>query len=204
MLAGEILAQAPSSAPSANPPAQPSNPWAYSLTVDGYIVPNGTGYASPTFTADKSWLHLEGRYNYEALRTGSLWAGYNFSWGKKVVLNLTPMLGAVFGELNGLAPGCEASLTYKKLELSITNEYVIDPNHSSNNFYYTFPEITYSPVEWFRFGYAAQRTRAYQTPLDVQRGFLIGFSHKKWEATTYLLNVGFTDPTVILEVGVSF
>jgi hypothetical protein len=40
--------------------------------------------------------------------------------------------------------------------------------------------------------------------LDVQRGFLVGVSHKNLEFTSYVFNVGWTDPTVVLEVGVSF
>ena len=43
----------------------------------------------PTWLAD-----LEARYNYEALETGSVWAGYDFNAGKKLVLDLTPMVGA--------------------------------------------------------------------------------------------------------------
>jgi len=57
---------------------------------------------------------------------GSLWAGYNFSAGQKLVLNITPMLGGVFGRTTGIAPGCEASLTYQKFQLSISSEYVFD------------------------------------------------------------------------------
>ena len=69
------------------------------------------------------------------------------------------MIGGVFGRTNGIAPGCEASLTYKKIELSIANEYVFDTTHKSGNFYYSWPQLTYSPVDWFRVGLVAQRTR---------------------------------------------
>ena len=115
--------------------------------MDGYIIPDGTSYVDPVFTADRNWLHLEARYNYENLRTGSLWAGYNFSAGKKLVLDVTPMIGGVFGRTNGIAPGCEASLTYKQFELSISNEYVFDTTHKSGNFYYSWPQFTYSPTD---------------------------------------------------------
>ncbi|MGA9966708.1 MAG: hypothetical protein WBQ10_16035 [Terriglobales bacterium] len=154
--------------------------------------------------ANRSWLHLEARYNYENLRTGSLWVGYNFSTGKKLVFDVTPMIGGIFGRTTGIAPGCEASLTYKKVQLSISNEYVFDTTHKSGSFYYAWPELTYSPVTWFRVGLVAERTKAFHTSLDVQRGFLVGVSHKKWEFTTYILNAGFTDPTVVFEAGVNF
>jgi hypothetical protein len=195
--------ETPSSAP-AKSPGTGKNPWAFNFTTDGYIIPNETGYANPVFSANRTWMHLEARYNYEDLRTGSLWAGYNFAAGKKLVLDVTPMIGGVFGRTTGIAPGCEASLTFKELQLSISNEYVFDTTHKSGNFYDTWPQLTYSPLSWFRAGLVAQRTRAFHTSLDVQRGFLVGVSRKKWESTIYVFNAGFTDPTVVLEVGLNF
>ena len=204
LLSGQVLGQGTAEGAPAKSPDVAKNPWAFNLTTEGYIVPNETGYVQPVFTADHNWLHLEARYNYENLRTGSLWAGYNFSAGKKLVLNVTPMIGGVFGRTTGIAPGCEASLTYKKIEASISNEYVFDTTHKSGNFYYSWPQLTYSPVDWFRMGLVAEHTKAFHTSLDVQRGFLVGFSHKKVEFTTYIFNAGFTDPTVVIEVGVGF
>jgi len=197
MLAGQALAQTP-----ANAPAQ--EPWSFNLVTDGYIVPNEDGYVSPTFSADRDWLHLEARYNYENLRTGSLWIGYNFEAGKKLVLDVTPMIGGVFGRTTGIAPGCEASLTYKKFELYIANEYVFDTGSRSGNFYYSWPQLTYSPLSWLRVGLVAQHTKAYQTSVDIQRGFLVGFNYKKAEFTTYVFNVGESAATAVLEVGYTF
>jgi hypothetical protein len=204
LLGGQLLAQeTPSSAPT-SAPAAAKNPWAYNLTVDGYIIPDDQSYVDPVFSANRNWLHLEARYNYENLHTGSLWVGYNFAVGKKLVLDVTPMIGGVFGRTNGIAPGCEASLTYKKVELSISNEYVFDTSHKSGNFYYSWPQVTYSPTDWLRVGAVAQRTKAFNTSLDTQRGFLVGVSHKQWEFTTYVFNPETGKPTVVLEVGVSF
>lgn len=193
-------AQAPATPASSQPPA---NNWEYSFTFDAFFVPDDVNYGNPVFSADHKWLHLEARYNYENLHTGSLWAGYNFTWGKSVVLDVTPMLGAVFGRTNGIAPGCEASLSYKKFALSISNEFVITPPDSSNSFYYTWPQVTYSPMSWLKVGGVAQRTKAYHTAFDVQRGFLVAFNHKNWEATTYIFNPDVT-PTVVLEFGINF
>jgi hypothetical protein len=195
--------ETPSSAPAKSPDTG-KNPWAFNFTADGYIIPNETGYANPVFSTNRTWLHLEARYNYEDLRTGSVWAGYNFAAGKNLVLDVTPMIGGVFGRTTGIAPGCEASLTYKELQLSISNEYVFDTTHKSGNFYDTWPQLTYSPLSSFRAGLVAQRTRAFHTRLDVQRGFLVGVSRKKWESTIYVFNAGFTDPAVVLEVGLNF
>jgi hypothetical protein len=204
LAAGQVLAQEAPANPTATPQAPAKPPWTVSITVDGYLPAGQDGYVDPIVAADHGWLHLEARYNYEDLRTGSVWFGYNFRAGKKLVLNLTPMIGGVFGRTTGIAPGCEASLTYRKFKLYIPNEYVFDTNDSGRNFYYSLPELTYSPTNWLRVGLAAQHTKALQTKFDVHRGFLVGFSHKHAELSTYVYDLGWTDPTFLLEVTWSF
>ncbi len=152
--------------------------WAFSASVYGYLVPDDQSYAQPTVTADHDWLHLEARYNYEALKTGSTWIGYNFSGGKKLEWEFTPMLGGVFGDFTGIAPGYKGALRWWKLELYSEGEDLFDPGDSSGNFFYNWSELTLSPVDWFRVGLETQRTHAYQTDGEIQRGLLAGFSVK--------------------------
>jgi hypothetical protein len=178
--------------------------WAFSAAVAGYLVPNDRDYAQPTITADHDWLHLEARYNYEALDTGSVWVGYNFSVGDKLSLDFTPMLGGVFGDVTGIAPGYEFTLSYWKLALYSEGEYVFDTQDSSGNFFYTWSELSLAPVDWFRFGLVVQRTKAYQTDLDIQRGFLVGFTYKQLDFTTYLFNPDQDNPTVVLTLAFNF
>jgi hypothetical protein len=79
-----------------------SSSWSFFLTADGYVVPHSEFFVSPTVAADRQWLHLEARYNYENQRTGSLWLGYNFSVGHTLVFEATPMIGGVFGNTTGV------------------------------------------------------------------------------------------------------
>jgi hypothetical protein len=205
LLGRQALGQGTASGTPPQPPDAARNRWAHNLTVDGYMIPNNQSYVNPVLTANRSWLHLEARYNYENLRTGSLWIGYNVSAGKKLVLNVTPMIGGVFGRTTGVAPGCEASLTYKEVQLSISNEDVFDTTHKSGCFYSSWPELTYSPLTWFRVGLVAERTKAFHTSLDVQRGLLVACPIRSGNLRrTCLINAGFTDPTVVLEAGVNF
>jgi hypothetical protein len=182
----------------------PAKSWDFNANISGYLVPYGQSYASPTLTGDHGTLHLEARYNYEAQRTGSLWAGYNLSAGKKLVLAATPMIGGVFGNVNGVAPGLEFTVTWKRVQLYSANEYIFDTGTKADNFFYTWTQLTYSPLEWLTVGYVVQRTRAYQTPLDIQRGLLVGFTHKNVDFTTQIFNLGQADPTVVLSLGYSF
>ena len=182
----------------------PTNQWSFSAYGYFYLVPDSRDYIDPIVTADHDWLHLEARYNYEALETGSLWVGYNLSFGHKLVLDVTPMLGGVFGDLTGVAPGYELTLTWRKLALSTQGEFVFDTGNSSGSYFYIWSELSYAPVDWFRAGLAVQRTKLYHTSLDIQRGFLVGLNHKNFEFTTYVFNLGWTDPTIVFAVGVTF
>ena len=204
LLGGKASGQTTSSGPAVPPAQTVTNPWSFTASAYTYLVPESQNYVNPNFTADRGWFHFEARYNYEALRAGSLWVGRNFQFGDKLALEVTPMVGAVFGDLNGIAPGYNLSLSFWKVELFSQTEYVFDLQDRSGNFFYTWSELTYSPVDWFRTGLVVQRTKAYQTDFDLQRGLLAGFSYKKVDFTAHVFNVGWTDPTVVLAVGVNF
>ena len=178
--------------------------WSFDASVYTYFVPDSHDTVSPVVMADRGWLHLETRYNYENFRTGSIWFGYNFSVGEKLVLDFTAMIGGVLGDTAGVAPGYRFSLSYWKLELTSESEYVFDSRDSSQSFFYNWSELAVSPVDWFRAGVVVQRTRLYGEDRDVQRGFLAGFSYKKANATAYVFNPDASKPTVVLALGLSF
>jgi hypothetical protein len=178
--------------------------WSVSVSAYTYVVPDDHNYVQPTIAVDYERLHLELRYNYEALKTGSAWIGCNFSGGEKVTWELTPMVGAVFGDLTGVAPGYKGSVSWWKLELYSEGEYVFDPGNSSNNFFYNWSELSLRPIEWFRVGMVTQRTRAYQTDREVQRGLLVGFTYKRLDFTTYVFNPDDHKPTWVLALGLNF
>ena len=114
------------------------------------------------------------------------------------------MIGGVLGNTAGIAPGYMASFAWKRIELSTEGEYVFDLRQKAGNFFYTWSELSYAPMEWWRVGLVAQRTKAYHTDLDIQRGVLIGLSGKRVDFTTYIFNAGWTDPTVVLSLGFTF
>jgi hypothetical protein len=130
--------------------------------------------------------------------------GYNLAGGGKLSWEFTPMLGGVFGDTTGIAPGYEGSLSWWKLELYSEGEYVFDTGDSSESFFYSWTELTLAPVDWFRFGLVAQRTQVYETDRDIQRGLLVGFSYKALDLTTYVFNPDDSDPTVVVAVALSF
>jgi hypothetical protein len=177
--------------------------WAFSLSAYTYLISGGKDYVQPTFTADHDWLHLEARYNYEGLDTGSAWVGYNLSLGDKLKLDFTPMIGGVFGHTNGVAPGYEATLSWWKLELYTEGEYVFDTGNSSDNYFYTWSELSLYPLDWLRVGLVIQRTKDYETDFDPQHGVLIGFTYKNLIFTTCVLNPEH-HPILVLAIRLDF
>jgi len=204
LLAPSLAASQTTNATHELPNEEATRQWSFTASVSGYLVPESRDYVNPNFTADRGSLHLEARYNYEALETGSVWVGYNFTTGDNLVFEFAPMLGGIFGNLTGVAPGYNLSLTYKRFSLSSQSEFVFDTGDSSGNFFYTWSELTYSPWEWLRAGLVVQRTKAYKSELDIQRGFLVGVSYKRVDLTTYVFNLGWTDPTIVLAAGFNF
>jgi hypothetical protein len=141
-------------------------------------------------TADRGSLHLEARYNYEARETGSLFAGWTFAGGGKLTYTLTPMLGAVFGATQGVAPGFEASLAYGMVDYYIEAEYLYDLDVKEDSYAYAWSELGFTPLKWLRFGLVGQRTRVYNSDREVQLGSFVQFILGKTTLGLYVFNPG--------------
>ena len=178
--------------------------WEFSLSTFTYLAQHARDYANPNFTADRAWLHLEARYNYEELKTGSVWFGYNLSTGKKLKFDVTPMVGGVFGDITGIAPGYTITIRYKTIELSTQGEYFFDAGTSSGNFFYSWSELSASPADWFRAGIVVERTQASGIKSDVRRGPFIGFKYKEVDLTAYWLAPGSDEATFVFAVAFNF
>ena len=138
------------------------------------------------------------------MQSGSLWLGYNWSVGKKVTLDATPMIGGVFGNVNAIAPGLECTVTSQEAEAYSANQYIFNTDTKAGDFFYTWTQLLYSPVQWLSAGYVVQRTRTYHTSLDIQRGVMVQFAWKKTTFATQAFNMGETDPVFVFSLGRSF
>lgn len=178
--------------------------WTVDASVFIYVVPEERTYAQPTLALDRDWLHVEARYNYEAQDTGSLWLGYNFSAGEALALDFTPMIGGAFGRTLGVAPGLELGLSFWKLEFYSEFEYLFATGASADSFAYTWSELNLWPVDLFRLGMAAQRTRAYETEVEVQRGVLVGLAYEWASLAVYVFDLDQSRQTVVVGLGAAF
>lgn len=207
MLAFAVTATAQEPAPASPPPAAPEaekTGWEFGLSGALYVLPDEEDFVQPTFKADHGLFHFETRYNYEDRDSTSFFVGANFEFGDRVKLALTPMLGGLAGQTDGIIPALEADLTFWRLEAYGEAEYVFDLDDSSSKYFYMWSELSVWPTEWLRAGMVTQRTRVYQTDRDIQRGLLVGFTFKKVDGTVYFFNPGSDDHFTVVSLGVSF
>jgi len=180
------------------------NFWSGSVSVSTYLAQHSRDFANPVFVADHDWLHLEARYNYEALKTGSLWLGYNFTTGEKLEISAIPMVGFAFGDTTGLAPGYSLSVSWGAIEFFTQGEYLLDAGTPLGNFFYNWSELSYAPADWIRIGLVLDRTKSFGADFDIRRGPLLGFSHGNFDFTTYWLNPGLRDATFVFALTVNY
>jgi hypothetical protein len=155
--------------------AAASDPWKLNFALTGYYVPDGTSYLQPTLMADHNGLHLEARYQYEELNSGSAWIGINLAGGKTVQVAFTAMGGVVFGDLEGIAPGAEITVTFWRLAYYGEAEYVYDVGSGSGDFFYAWTQFTFQLDRAWSAGLAFQRTRTVQTGLALDRGVTLNW-----------------------------
>ena len=202
---GSFAQQAPASPAPAAPATESEEPtWEFNLAGALYVLPDEEDFVQPTLRVDRGLLHFETRYNYEDRDSTSFFGGANFEFGEKVQLTLTPMLGGLVGQTDGIVPALEASLTAGSFEAYAEAEYVFDLDDSDSKFFYMWSELSFWPTEWLRAGIVTQRTRVYQTERDIQRGLLVGFAFKRVDGSVYFFNPGSDDHYTVVSVGLSF
>jgi len=178
--------------------------WKFSAWAEYFIVPGDESFFNPTFYADGKKIHLEGRYNYEAMNTASIFAGWNFNFGKAVKFEITPIAGIVFGSTDGMATGLEIDIEYKKFDFYSESEHVFDFAGKENNFFYMYSELAINPIKQLRLGLLAQRTRLYESDREIQRGVLAEYYFGRCRAGVFYFDP-FTDNNfVALSFSVDF
>jgi hypothetical protein len=189
ILLAAVPAAAGSSVPDSAAAPSRSPVWEFSLAGYYYSFPYDKDLLVVVGWAQHGALHLEGRYNYEDRKTGSLFAGWTFSTGEALTASLTPMAGVAFGQTSGFIPALEAELAYGIADLYVETEYLYDFNEKSDGFFYTWLELGFSPGELFRLGLVAERTRLFETPLVVDRGPFVQIAPGFGSASVYAFNL---------------
>jgi len=178
--------------------------WNFSAWAEMFIIPHEDDIFNPTFYARHNKLHLEGRYNYEDKNTASLWAGRRFKFGEGVKFVFVPMAAIVFGNTNGVAPGLELEIMYKKFDFYSESEHVFDFSTSENNFFYMYSELAMRPIKPLRTGLIAQRTKLFESKRELQRGVFAEYYFGRFRAGVFYFNPFAPDQFWIASFSVDF
>jgi hypothetical protein len=183
--------------------AMPAAAEEWTLGVSGFLFdpPDDDVFLSPIVEADRGVLHLEARYNYEDLETGSAFVGRTFEFGKDVAWTVVPLLGLVLGQTDGLAPGVKLDVGWRKLAFSTESEVVIPFEDAGASFVYSWLQGTVAATEGLRLGVVGQRTKTYETGLEFQRGPMIELSRGRGWLGFYWFNLDRPDDETFVFAG---
>src|SRR5262245_51109887 len=118
-----------------------ASPWGFDASAFVYVPQNDDVFTAPTLRADRGGLHLEARYNYEDLDTGSLFVGHTFEFEDEDVSGtVVPVIGIVAGNTAGVAPGVNIDLSWGRFAFTTETEVVVELPESSDSFLYSWIE----------------------------------------------------------------
>jgi hypothetical protein len=133
-------------------------------------------------------FYAEGRYNYEALNSFSLYMGRTFSKESALSYSISPMAGAVMGQYSGGSLAANISLGYKNFYLYSQPQYTFSLAGAENNYIYSWTDFTYSPKDWLSVGVSLQHTKPYKDKGYVQNGVVIETAIKNFTFPVYVFS----------------
>jgi hypothetical protein len=178
--------------------------WSGSVTGYYYAMRDEPDFGVGVASINRGALHLEGRYNYEARDSGSVFVGWNFSGGDRVTFQFTPIFGVLFGDSRGVIPGFEASVAYGPVDFYVEAEYVADSGNHDESYFYAWSEVGWKPTDWLRLGLVGQRTHTVHTDRDLQRGLFAQILTGSFTFGIYAFNPDSSSRYVIGALGVAF
>jgi hypothetical protein len=96
-------------------------------------------------------------------------------------------------------------VAYGKVDFYTEAEYMHDLDVEEDSFTYAWSELGVTPLPWLRFGIVGQRSRAYESDREIQRGGFVQFTLGKVTLGTYVFNPDdSTDRFVIFSLGATF
>lgn len=141
------------------------------------------------FKTARNW-YAEARYNYEDIETFSLYLGKSFTGDNNLSYTFTPLIGAAIGRFRGVSTGLNVDLEYGKFFFSAQSQYSMatDKGKGNEDFFYSWSEAGYQPLDWFYAGATFQQTfTAYEKLLEP--GVFFGFSFGRYSIPVYAFDL---------------
>jgi len=134
-------------------------------------------------------MYTEMRYNYEELKTASLYLGKIFNTKGDIESSFTPAAGIVVGKYTGASMALNTELSYRNIFFNSQAQYTISAEKTASNFYYNWSDLYYMSLPWLFTGLTMQQTGVYNTAMKTETGLLMGVTRGKWTIPVYLFNV---------------
>ena len=132
--------------------------------------------------------YVEGRYNYEAQKTMSFYAGKVFEKKAAFSYSASPVIGVVIGRFNGGSAGVNTDFDYKRLSFSSQFQYTFSMRDQTENFFYSWSDISWRLSDNIYSGISVQQTNLYKLKLRLEKGFFIKVLFEKWTFPLYVFN----------------
>jgi hypothetical protein len=136
----------------------------------------------------KSNWYAEARYNYDELNVFSLYAGRTFSGQQNLAYSITPMIGGMTGRTRGGSLALNTEFDFRRFNFSSQSQYCVNADSRSNNYFFSWSELSYQPLEWLYAGISLQNTQIYRSASLHEPGLLVGLSYKQWNFPVYSFN----------------
>ena len=156
-------------------------------------------------------FYAELRYNYEDLKTLSLYIGKTLTGGNNLVYTITPMLGYSTGRFTGISLGANTDAGWKKFFLSSQTQYSItikksdslSTKNTADNFFFTWSELAYNFSDHFFGGLSIQYTRQ-AGENNFEPGLLAGLNFKNFSFPFYVFKPLYSERYFVLGVEFQF
>ena len=160
-------------------------------------------------SADNFYAEL--RYNYEDIKTLSIYGGKTFSGGNRLRYDITPMAGFSTGRFTGISFAFNADLEWESFFISSQTQYSltikkkdsIAIKKNAGSFFFSWSELGYNFSRYFFAGLAMQYTRQ-KGKNDFKPGFLAGLNFKNLSFPFYLFSPFHPDHYFVLGVNYEF
>ncbi|CAA9506364.1 MAG: hypothetical protein AVDCRST_MAG96-2240 [uncultured Segetibacter sp.] len=139
------------------------------------------------YETSKNW-YVEGRYNYEASNTISVYAGKTFEKRSALSFSASPVIGAVMGGFNGGSVGVNSEADYKRCFFSSQLQYTFSLENKKSNFIYSWSDLSYQALNNIYAGFSVQQTNVYREQCKLEKGIFVRASFNKWTIPLYLFS----------------
>lgn len=130
-------------------------------------------------------IYTELRYNYEDVRTLSIFGGKTIRGGKFLMYDVTPMVGFSIGKFTGFSLAGNTELEWSKFYFSCQSQYSIATENNGASFFFNWSELVYNLSPIFFAGLAMQYTRE-KNLSDAAPGLMMGLTFNGFSLPCYV------------------